>query len=146
ERDGEPDLLDREDRERVGDGPEAARERGPDHEVRRLTHVVPHGCGAAYQSGEAPARQEHAEHHNEGNDHRGDAERHELSGRLRPGSLRSCGVGTRVAGPEPTPRGNGRRLNSSSTWHTTRSAGTIASVSHSRSRAMSSSRMTAHDG
>src|SRR6266516_602812 len=70
---------------------ETTRKRGPNHEVRRLTYVVPHGGGAAHQRGQAPARQEHAEHHNEGNDPGRDAERDELGGRL--------------GGTEPSPGG-----------------------------------------
>ena len=65
EGDAQADVADGVDGERVGDGPEAAGENGPDDEVRRLADVGANGGGALQQRGHTPAREEDAAHHDE---------------------------------------------------------------------------------
>ena len=81
-RDRETDVTDRKDRERVRHGPETSREDGPDDEVRRLADVRPDPRRAAEQGRQAPAGEEHAHHHPEGDDDRRDAEGDHLRGRF----------------------------------------------------------------
>jgi len=81
-RDAQADVLDRVNGERVGDGPQAAGEHGPDHEMRRLPHIGPDRGRAPQQRRETPARQEHAHYHRE-RDHDGrETEHHHLGGRF----------------------------------------------------------------
>ena len=82
ERDGEPDVADRVHGQRVRDRPQPAREQRPHHEMRRARHVRAHAGRAAQQRRQAPAREEHAEHHHQRDRDGRDAERHELRGRL----------------------------------------------------------------
>src|SRR5580658_10087481 len=60
EGDAEADIANRENSERVGDGPEAAREHAPDDQVRRLADVGAHLAGAANERGQTPSGEEDA--------------------------------------------------------------------------------------
>src|SRR5215472_6807567 len=82
EGDAEADVANRENGERVGDGPEAARENGPDDEVRRATNVGANGGSAEDERGEAPAREKNADDHDERNGDGRNANGDKLRGRF----------------------------------------------------------------
>ncbi len=82
EGDAQADIADGVDGERIGDGPEAAGEDGPDDEVRGLAYVGAHGGGPLQQGGEAPAGEEDAAHHDERDHDRAQAGGDELGGSL----------------------------------------------------------------
>ena len=78
--DAEANVADGVDGECVGDGPHASGENGPDDEVRSLADVGAHVRGTANEGGNAPAREEDAEHHDEGDRDRRDVGIDELDG------------------------------------------------------------------
>jgi hypothetical protein len=80
--DGEPDIADGEDGERVGDRPERAGQQCPDYQVLLAAEVAEDVGGALEQRGKRPARGEDAGHHPERDGEGGEAEGDELGGRL----------------------------------------------------------------
>jgi len=79
--------------------------------VRRTREIGAHAGAAANQGRQAPAREEHAQHHHERDRDGRDAERHQLGGRLGRAEPRARGHARqhteRLEPPEP--RGSDRR-------------------------------------
>jgi hypothetical protein len=93
-RDAESNIADRENGHRVGHGPEAAGEDGPENQMWRAANVHADGRRAEEECGQAPAREKHANHHDQGDDHRRNADGDELRGSFggaKPRSRRDAG-------------------------------------------------------
>ncbi len=87
--DAEADVADGVNGERVGDGPHASGEHGPDDQVRSLADVVANVRRAADEGRDAPSREEDSEHHDEGDRDRRDVGINKLDrsfGAAQPGS------------------------------------------------------------
>ena len=91
ERDRQSHVANREDRQRVGDGPQHTRQNGPHDQVRLLLQVQPHIAGALERHGHRPTGDEHASHHSQRDDEGRKTHRHQLGGSLGPAQPRTGG-------------------------------------------------------
>jgi len=79
-RDAEADIANGVHGERVGDGPKATGENGPNYEMRSAASVGADRAGAEDEGGKTPSREKDADDHDERDDHWRKAERDEFGG------------------------------------------------------------------
>ena len=77
--------------------PHASGEPRPDNQVRRALHIGANRRRANNQCGQAPPRDEHANHHDQRDDHRRHAKRNQLCRRLRGSQPRARGESAEYA-------------------------------------------------